>query len=412
MTVNDLEQPQQRSRQRRWAYRLAAVGASAALLAACGSSSSSTATTSAGSTSSGSPAAGTYTFGLNAAKTGPVAFAGIDYIRGAELAVDQINASGSLGKGVRIALQIKDGGSVASTDVEVARQFAADSSVIAAFGSILSPDAQAVKPIYNSAKMPYVIYGATDPNLAQPPYIFRTAPLPQLSNQTLAQEIVSTVHPASVEYVVTSDNSGMVSQLSYFKTPFQQAQVKDLGTVDTLSTQSSFLAPAEKIVSDNPAVVVVSCLQTPEVAMIKALREAGYKGHIVANATLGSPAVYTSAAQWVTGIPFGVHFGPQMTGSIQAGFTKAYEAKFNAAPSTYSAQGAIAVQFLAAGLAKAGTHPTRASLAAALGTVSSLSNDIYGPVTFTGGQLNDPRVLSLAWASGGKLTQWSASSWS
>ena len=248
MTVNDLEQPQQRSRQRRWAYRLAAVGASAALLAACGSSSSSTATTSAGSTSSGSPAAGTYTFGLNAAKTGPVAFAGIDYIRGAELAVDQINASGSLGKGVRIALQIKDGGSVASTDVEVARQFAADSSVIAAFGSILSPDAQAVKPIYNSAKMPYVIYGATDPNLAQPPYIFRTAPLPQLSNQTLAQEIVSTVHPASVEYVVTSDNSGMVSQLSYFKTPFQQAQVKDLGTVDTLSTQSSFLAPAEKIV--------------------------------------------------------------------------------------------------------------------------------------------------------------------
>jgi branched-chain amino acid transport system substrate-binding protein len=400
-----------RSKFERWMVLGVAIVTAATALAACSSSTTTSPKSNrVSSTSTQSPVPGTYTFGMNDATTGPVAFAGVEYVMGAELAASQINASHELGPGVKISLEIKNGASVASTDVGIARQFVAQSNVIAAFGSMLTPDANAVKPIYEAAHMPYDIDGATDPNMASPPYIFRTAPLPQLSNETLAQMYVTAVKPKSVVYVVTSDNAGMVSQLSYYKIPFQKAGVKDLGTVDTLAAQTSFLSTADAVIAKKPAVVVVSCLQSPEFAMIKALREAGYKGTILANATIDSKAIFSASDGAIAGAPFGVHFGPQMTGAIQTAFTKAYEARFHTAPTTYSAQGAIAVQFLAAGLKKAGAHPTRGSLAEALGRITSLSNDIYGPVTFSGGQLHDPRVFVLEWTSSGKLVRWSPAS--
>jgi len=375
-------------------------------LAAC---SSTTAAKPSTSNESGHPDSGTYTIGFLTAKTGPVAFAGIDYVEGAEVALNQINSSGLLGPGVKMALDEQEDSSVPSTAVSLSREFVANNSVLGAFGSILSPDAYAVMPIYKAAKMPYDIYGAISANMADPPYIYRTAPLPQLAQETLAQEAITKYKPSSVMFVVTSNDTGMEASLPYFIKPFTSAGVKNLGTIDTLTTQTSFASEASQILGKNPSMVVVNETQDPEGAMIAALREVGYKGQILADSTLDSPALVSSYGAKIEDAPFAVHFSCTLTTTVAKTFCSEFENRFHAVPSTYAAQGAIAVEFYAAGLADAGKHPTRASLAASLEKVATIPGNIYGPgTTVSGGQLHDPSVSALQFDSHGNVVPWNS----
>src|SRR5258708_21770364 len=77
------------------------------------------------------PARGEYAVGCITEATGPIAGAGVSYYRGAQLAVEEINASGWIGQGVKLKLKEKESGSDAARAVQALTQFAADRSVLA-----------------------------------------------------------------------------------------------------------------------------------------------------------------------------------------------------------------------------------------------------------------------------------------
>src|ERR1019366_1218500 len=104
---------------------------------------------------------GEYKIGFVSEVTGPIAFAGASFLHGAQLAVEEINAGGSLGKGAMIGLVDKDSGSDAARSIQNVNQFLADRSVVAVSCCVLSPVANSVKPITINAKIPLIIYGAT-----------------------------------------------------------------------------------------------------------------------------------------------------------------------------------------------------------------------------------------------------------
>ncbi len=120
----------------------------------------------------------------------PLAFAGQSYWRGAQLAAEEINASGMLGTGNRISLPDKESASDPARAIQAMHQFIADRTVLATSCCILSPVVGSVKPVVLNAKMPLIIFGATAPGLPQPPLVYSMTILPGPKDVATAKDVV------------------------------------------------------------------------------------------------------------------------------------------------------------------------------------------------------------------------------
>ena len=195
---------------------------------------------------------GDYAVGFVTENTGPVAAAGLSFHRGAQLAIAEINAKAMLGPGVTLKLSEKESGSDAARTVQAVNQMVADRSVVALSCCILSAVAGAVKPIVKAANTPLVIYGATLPTLAEPPYVYSVVGLPGPQEVKMTKRLADTLKPKSVTYFVNADNEGFQNRYKAAKAVMDEAGVKEAGTISILSSDTDFTAPATQAIGRAP----------------------------------------------------------------------------------------------------------------------------------------------------------------
>lgn len=342
-----------------------------------------------GGTGSASSAGGSHSLkvGIIIAKTGPIAGPGIAFAQGGELAVEQVNADDAIGDGTKISIDEVEGSEDPAKSASIAARMTADKSVSAVVCCVLSTVAGAVTPITEKAKVPTVLWGATDVNLAKPPYIFRTVTMPQPANMAMAEQLAKSKGFASVAYSVMTDNSGIVSQGDSFKAGMKTAGVKDLGTVGTLSTQTDFTSTATSLMAKSPEAIVAIGTAQNAVGVIAALHDKGYKGLVIAGETISGSGVFKSNPDALEPVPFPVYFLASEATAAGKAFAEAYKAKYGTDPDDFAAQGYNAIWTLAMAAKDAG-DTSREALAKALGSLKSLDNTIYGTVTFKDGQLD------------------------
>ena len=84
----------------------------------------------------------------------------------------------------------------------------------------------------------------------------------------------------------------------------------------------------------------------------------------------------------------------------------AYDKQFGSQPQTYAAEGFTALYTIAQALKQVKGTPTRASLTTAMNAMKTLSDTIYGPVTFQNGGLvkSDPTLI-VHYASDGSVVE-------
>ena len=391
---NTKARPQRQPRRSRSALLGATAALSMLVVAACGSSggdstSPSASPTNGGETTTSAPApeGQVLNIGLLAAETGPLAGAGSAFLSGALIGQKLVNEEGIIGNGNTINLNLEEASEDPARSATVAAQFAADSSNLGIICCILSPVAGAVSAVSIREEIPTVIYGATAPDLQNPPYIFRTTTLPQVANQTLGREISGILDLNSVAFVVMSDNEGIVSQGDAFKAGFAEAGVEDLGTVEIVSKQTNFASAATSAIDLGSDAIVVIATQAEEVGMIAALYDRGYEGQIIGAETLVGPGVFDSNPDALADIPFPTYFLPTDVDAAGQRFVDAYEAEYGRAPDSFSAQGFNAVWITAVALAGAGAEPTRESFRDSLNALTEVPGTIYETVTFEGGQM-------------------------
>jgi branched-chain amino acid transport system substrate-binding protein len=124
----------------------------------------------------------TIKLGMIVAETGPIAGAGKTFANGGRIAMQEINDGDLIGGGKKIELVEKEGSEDPAKSASVMAQLASDQSITGIVCCILSTVAGAAKPIANKQKVPTMLWGATDVNLAEPPYVFRTVTMPQPAN--------------------------------------------------------------------------------------------------------------------------------------------------------------------------------------------------------------------------------------
>ena len=186
------------------------------------------------------PTPGQYNIGIISDDTGPVASAGISYHRGADLAIEEINAKGFAGEGVTLNLLVKDSGTDAARAVQAMTQFAADRTVLATTCCIITPIAGALVPIAMNNKLPLVIYGATRDGLPQEPYVTSVVALPGPQEVMMARRLAEELKPKRVAYYVTGDNDIFLTRAHAVKAVFEEAGAETVAEISTLANDTDF----------------------------------------------------------------------------------------------------------------------------------------------------------------------------
>jgi ABC-type branched-subunit amino acid transport system substrate-binding protein len=359
------------------------------LVTGCGSTDSDTSTAAPTETSTTEEAQSgrAINVGLLAAETGPLAGAGGAFLSGALIGQQLVNETGLIGNGNTINLVIQEASEDPARSATVAAQIAADEQNVGLVCCILSPVAGAVSAVANRDGLPVILYGATQPGLAQPPYIFRTTTMPQFANETLGRELSEETGLKSVAYIVMTDNEGIVSQSESFKAGFASAGVEDLGTVEIVAKQTNFASAATSAIALGAEAISISATQAEAVGMVAALYDKNYDGQIIGLETLTGVGVFDSNPDALDKVPFPVYFLPSEVNEAGQRFVDAYNAEYGTLPDSFAAQGFNAIWVMGAALAGAGVEPTRASLGESLNALTEVPGTIYGTVKFENGQM-------------------------
>lgn len=347
--------------------RLAALSLTvltATTLTACGSSGG-----------SGSGTGSDVKIGLIAAEQGPFAFAGSSYLKGAELAAELEG----------VDLVVEEGSEDPAKSITAFNKLTGQEGVSEVVCCISSAVAGAMKPLATQKKVPLVVYGATTPDLEDPPFVLRPALLPQQGIAPVSARLVEELGITSAVHVTASDNDGLVAQSEAARTSTKEAGAEDLGTVKTLVADTDFSGAVTEILSKKADMVTVYTLGEAAATITKALREKGYDGVILANNAVATAPLLKSFGETLADTYYSVEYTPASELPAAAEFTEAYEKKYDEKPDLFASQGYVAVKYAAKGAADAGDGADAASVADALSKISTLESP-WGELVFEDGQ--------------------------
>ncbi|CEP69214.1 Leu/Ile/Val-binding protein [Moorella glycerini] len=184
--------------------------------------------------------------------TGPNAMQGVGARNAFQLAIKQANDSGKLP--FKIEVVDLDDASNPGTGASVAQKAVADPDVVAASGHWNSPVAEATIPIFKSAGVPLIIWGAIRPTLTSKenyPYITRVCPTQEQENLPLANFVVNNL--GRKKWAVISDTTTYgKSNTEAWKTEIKKYPGAEIVSIDEIQVgQNDFRPILSKIKAAN-----------------------------------------------------------------------------------------------------------------------------------------------------------------
>ena len=322
---------------------------------------------------------GSVPIGLISAEQGPFAFAGGSYLKGAKLAETLLNEGGN-----KIKLVVEEGSEDPAKSITAFNKLASQHKAAGVVCCISSAVAGALKPLATQKEVPLIVYGATAPDVEDPPFVYRPALLPQQGIKPVATELVKSLQPATAIHVTASDNDGLVAQSKAASAATEAAGAKNLGTVNTLLADTDFSGTVTKILSKKPEMVTVYTLGEQAATIVKSLREKDYKGIILANNAVATGPNLKSFGKALADTYFSVEYTPGSDVEEAVSFTKAYKKEYGETPDVFASQGFVAVNYVAKGL-ELDAAASKTALGASLEKITEMDT-VWGPIKFQNGQ--------------------------
>lgn len=361
--------------------------------AACGSDD-----TSAGPSGDGG-IADTITIGMVSDQTGPVSYAGVGAMEGAELAIEEINEQGFLGDGVTIELEVDDPAGEIERAASEMSQMMGNDEISAIIGPAQSQQAATVAPLVGREEVPTVFTQAGSQGVVANEWTFRATPPMESYYEPvldyLAEEGAETV---SILYNATFPTFALLGEDDIPA----MAEERGLEVVQSLSVQMTtqdFAGQAQQVASEDPDALVMLLIAPQSVTALKQLESAGYDGQVTATSVQAAGNV-SEAGDAAEGLIYPVPYSTALDGESSQAFTEAFRAKYDTDPDPYNADGYDAMWWIARAI-KASGDSSREGIREGLEQVASEGYaGAMGEVTFEG---NDARVPGI-------LVQWDGQS--
>ncbi len=288
--------------------------------------------------------------GVAEALSGGAAQYGNSIRNGFRLAVEQINAAGTLGAD-KITLVIEDEQGKKEEAINAFKKLIFQDKVLMLFGPTLSNSAQAADPIAQAAKI--VVFGTSntaDGITSIGDYVFRNS---VTEADVLPVTIATAVRNAKIKKVAViygnddvftkSGYDNFVKALESQKVPVTTTETFAKGDVD-------FKAQLTKIKASNPDAIVLSALLAEGAPIMVQARQLGIKVPFIGGNGMNSVKVFDLAKGasddlWI-GSPWSIENRAPANNSFIVDYTKAYKS----APDQFAAQAFDAMHIAAAAI--------------------------------------------------------------
>ena len=290
----------------------------------------------------------TVAFGLAAPLTRPY---GQNSRLGAELAAQEINASGGLG-GVRIEVRALDDGGEAGSAIQVASRFVDDPSVLAVVGHANSDPMLAASTVYDDGGLPAVGTSATSTEIAGAgPWIFRIASNDSANAAAIARQARGFGRRIGILYA--NDEYGN-SLAEVFRKALAQTGAEVVGSDPYLEEMKDFRPYLLRLKARGAEVVLVAGLEVGAATMIRQMREVGLAARVLGGDGLES---LTAMEGNYDGTMFGMLYHPDASDRARV-FAETFRRRFGREPESTAATSYDAVYLLARAL-KSGARSRR-----------------------------------------------------
>ena len=331
--------------------------------------------------------------------TGPVAYAAVGASKGARLAIDEINSSGFLGKGVKLTFEEHDTGGEIDRAVSQTTQAMGNSEVDAILGPVSGQAAAAVAPSVNQRKVPTVFVQAGSKGVVTGDYTFRITP-PMATYYDVAMDWLQAQGLTDISVIYNGTYPTFAELGSKVVPKLAKKRGITIGqSIQVQSTTQNFTSQAQEITSAKPDAVVMLLTAPQSVTFMSQLRQAGYDRQVVATSVQAAGNV-SEAGKAADGLVYPVTFSTAMTQKASQEFTQAFQKKYGEVPDGYAAEGYDAVWWTARAIKASGDY-SREGIRNGLGQVAKEGfTGAQGELSFEGN--DDARVSGVVvrWKNG------------
>ena len=218
--------------------------------------------------------------GFNAPLTGFAAADGKSALNGAELAVEQVNASGGI-NGRPIELVVYDDGAAADQGVQLANKLLSQDGVKIAVSGSYSGPTRASAPIYQTAGVPYISAYAVHPDITRAGnFVFRTSFMGEVQGRAGAKLVGEMLGKKRV-VIVTLNNDFGQSLAAGFKEKAGEFGIEIVNEYSYGIKDRQFGPMIASIKADAPEAIYASGYFFTAGPLVSQLRAAGVTAQVV-----------------------------------------------------------------------------------------------------------------------------------
>lgn len=341
---------------------------------------------------------------VQATSGGSAALYGVMQKNAAELAIEEVNASGALGDIKLVGIHQDDGGDRGQS-VNIFQRLINQEKVSVILGPTLTTSAFAADPLAQKAQVPVIASSNTAPGVTNMgDCIFRTSPPESMVFPGVLAYVKKKSAPKTAAQIYGIDDALMKAAYAVHKKALEDEGIKIIATETFQKGDVDYSAQLTKIKAANPDIIVIGGLAEETANLVRQARQLGIPestrilGAIAAISTklaeLAGPAAegFTVGSSWFI----------QFDNPKNKAFVEAYRKKYNSDPDTFAAQAYTSVYVFADALKRAGGASDPRKLRDAIAATKNLDSNI-GPFSFDADRepVIAPKVLVM---KGGKFT--------
>ncbi len=360
---------------------VAAVAALSVVISACGGTGDTTA--------SGSASLGPLPdvkIGLATSKTGAANFYNPQQTNGAQLAVDQFNATGGFQNGrQKIQLIVEDDGSTKDQGITVFKKFIEQDKVAAILGPTLSATAAGAHPVAQAASTPVIAISNTGIGIVGKcdygpcDWIFRAS----LGEQSAVPETVKAATSKlglKKVVIIYGDGKFELDDLTIFKDAFKANGVTVAKEIPYRATDVDFAPFVTAAKAENPDAIVASSLAGPAGKILDEIAKQMPGKRVIGGNGLNSSALLANQNAGL--IIVGTAWSKASTDKTNTDFIAAYKQAYAKDPDQFAAQSYTAMLALIDAMKRTSRMTDKAQVKTQLEAVRDLATPL-GPFSFT-----------------------------
>ncbi len=303
--------------------------------------------------------------------TGTTATFGTSSLKGIEMAVDKVNASGGV-LGKQIKLLTEDTQSKPEEAALAVTKLITRDKVRAILGEIASSRSLAAAPICQENKIPMVTPGSTNPEVTKKgDYIFRVCYIDPFQGEVIAKFAYESMGLRNVAVITDVKNDYSIGLAQFFTETFTKLGGTVVGEQAYSEGDTDFRAQLTAIKGLKPEAVVVPGYYQESALLIKQARELNMNIPFLGGDGWDSNKLLEVGGAAMEGTYFTNHYAADDTSAIVQDFVTTYKARFNnEIPDAMAVLGYDAALILFDAMTRAGSDdPTlvRDALAATVG---------------------------------------------